>query len=81
MLLICIFGLFWLRKVEIPHELLIYPRFISYVIKIIEINVNKLNNRHLTCFPGFMQLLENLVFLEFQSCLFGYKTGFLFQLE
>ena len=45
-------------------RVLIYPRFISNVIKIIETKVHKLNNLHLKCIHGFMELLENLVFVE-----------------
>ena len=44
---------------------LIYPKFISNVIKIIEMELHKLNNLHLKCFPGFMELFGNLVFVEF----------------
>ena len=41
---------------------LIYPRFILSVIKLVEtkVHVHKQNNLYLKCFLGFMELLENL---------------------
>ena len=41
-------------------SVLIYPRFKSNNIKVIETKVQKKNNLPLKCFPGFMELLENL---------------------
>ena len=54
---------------EWPLILLIYSRFISNVIKIIETEVRTYNNLHEICFPSFMQRLENLVLVESPSFL------------
>ena len=53
-------------------QLLIYSKFISNIKNIIERKVYKFNSLHLKCFPGFMQQLENLVFVEFPRFLFKY---------
>ena len=50
-------------------------RFILNVIKIIETKIHKQNNLHLKCFPGFMELLEYLVFVEFPRFLFFFWGG------
>ena len=52
------------------NQLLIYSKSISNIINIIERKVHKFNTLHLKCFPGFMQQLENLVFVEFPRFLY-----------
>ena len=47
------------------NQLFINPKFISNIINIIEKKIHKFNTLHLKCFPGFMQQLVNLVFVEF----------------
>ena len=53
------------------NQLLIYPKFISNIINIIERKVHKFNTLHLKCFTGLMQQSENLVFVELSRFLFS----------
>ena len=55
-------------------RILIYPRFISNVIKIIETKVHKQNTLYLKYFLGFIELLENMVFVEFQRFLLFFSS-------
>ena len=58
------------------NQLLIYPKFISNITNIIGRKVHKFNTLYLKCFPGFMQQLENLVFVEFpRFLLFFFSIG------
>ena len=59
------------------NQFLIYSKFISNIINIIERKIHKFNSLHLKCFPGFTQQLENLVFVEFLR--FWFSFFFLFQ--
>ena len=54
------------------NQLLLYSKFISNIISIIEIKVHKFNTLHLKCFAGIMQQLEDLVFVEFPRFLSYY---------
>ena len=58
------------------NQSLIYSKFISNIMNITERKVHKLNTLHLKCFPGFMQQLENLVFMEFQRFLIYFSSIF-----
>ena len=57
-------------------RVLIYPLIHIECHKIIETKVHKQDNLHLHCFPGFMELLENLVFVEFPRFLLFYNLLF-----
>ena len=45
-------------------------------MNIIDRKAHKFNTRHLKCFPGFLQQLENLVFVEFPRFLFIFFLNF-----